>query len=344
MYKVGIVGLGNIAHAYSKPEDPYPYCHAGGAKLSKRVKVTAVADLDAGRREEYNKLWGPAKLYDDGQKMFEQEDLDIIAICVRGPLHEKITLAALKSSGAKVIFLEKPAGCSLKEVDNIHKAAAKKGVLVVVSHSRHWGPHVLRMAELIEDGLVGDVQTVIGYCQGGPLSFSVHEIDMICQFAGYNPISVAASTGPSTKEEKIPNGYEQEPVVLGAVIRYKSGVTGVHVGGGTSSAGAFCVDVFGSNGRAFVPFYGVPKVWTGKGKEEKAVDIATLNMPEKASPFLVAYEQIADYLDTGKMPDCGPEMYRPVNEIAFGMIESGIRGETIPLPCKKRYRLIFANG
>jgi len=343
MYKVGIVGLGNIAHAYAKPEDPYPYCHAGGAKLSERVEVTAVADLDAQRREEYNELWGPVTLYDDGQKMFEEEDLDIIAVCVRGPIHEKVTLAAIESSKAKVIFQEKPAGCSLTEVDKVHKAATDKGVLVVMSHSRHWGPHVLRSAELIEEGCIGQVESVVGYCPGGPLSFSVHEIDMICQFAGHDPVSVAASMGVGTKEEDVPDGYAKEPVVLGAVIRYESGITGMHVGG-KSSAGSFCVDVNGTEGRAFVPFYGQAKFWKGTGKDEAEVDIATLDMSEKASPFLVAYDEIAEYLDNGAMPDCGPDMCLPVNEIAFGMIESGITGETIALPCKKRDRLIFANG
>lgn len=340
MYKVGIVGLGKIAYAYAKPGDPYPYCHAGGVKLSKRVQLVAAADLDPARREEFNTLWGPVHLYDDGQKMFENEKLDIIAVCVRGPLHERMTLAAI-AAGPKVVFQEKPAGCSLREVDNVHKAAVEKGILVLMSHSRHWGPHVLRMAEAIRGGLIGDVELVVGYCPGGPLSFAVHEIDMICQFAGYDPVSVAASM--AGKSESVPQGYEVEPAILGAVIRYRSGVTGLHVGG-KSTAGSFCVDVNGSNGRAFVPFYGQPKAWTGKGKDEKEVPLSALNMPPNASPFLVAYEQIADYLDTGKMPDCGPEMYRPVNEIAFGMIESGVSGQSVPLPCARRDRLVFANG
>lgn len=337
MHKIGIVGLGNIAYAYSKLEDPCPYSHAGGARLSERVKVVAAADLDAERREEFNSIWGPVNLYDDGQAMYDNEDLDIIAICVRGPLHEKMTLAAVEA-GPKVIFQEKPAGCSLTEVDNVHQAATEKGVLVIMSHSRHWGPHVLRMADLVKDGLVGDVESVVGYCGGGMLSFSVHEIDMICQFAGCDPVSVAATTRAEPAD--VPEGYEVEPKIVGAYIQFASGIVGHHVGS-KGPNGSFYVDVLGSKGRAFVPFYGVPKAWDEEGKE---IDEATLTLPANASPFLVAYEQIAEYLDKGKMPDCGPDVYRPVNEIAFGMIESGISGETVKLPCEKRDRLIFANG
>ena len=337
MYRVGIVGLGNIAYAYAKPEDPYPYCHAGGARQSDRVEVVAAADLDAERREEFDSQWGPVRLYDDGQKMFGSEELDIIAVCVRGPLHERITLAAIEA-GPRVVFQEKPAGCSLAEVDNVHRAATEKGVLVVMSHSRHWGPHVIRMAELIREGLIGDVQSVVGFCGGGPLSFSVHEIDMICQFAGYDPVSVTGTTLPA--EGDVPEGYEPEPKVHGAFIRYANGVIGHHVGH-KGPSGSFYVDVYGTKGRAFVPFYGVPKAWDEEGNE---IDEAKLDLPSKASPFLVAYEQIANYLDRGKAPDCGPDMYRPVNEIGFGIIESGITGQTVPLPCVNRNRLIFANG
>ena len=337
MYKLGIVGLGNIAYRYSKPEDPYPYCHVGGARKCERVEVVAAADLDPERRQEFNDAWGPVRLYDDGQKMFDEEDLDIIAVCVRGPLHEKIALQAI-AAGPKVVFQEKPAGCSLEQVDNVHRAATDKGVFVVMSHTRHWGPHVIRMADLIQDGLVGQVESVVGYCGGGVLSFSVHETDMICQFAGLDPISVAAQT--VAPEADVPEGYEVEPRIQGALIRYASGVLGMHVGA-KGANGTFCVDVNGDEGRAFVPFYGVPKAWDKDGKE---IPEDKLALPPKASPFLVAYEQIADYLDSGNEPHCGPDVYRPVNEIAFGTIESGISGQTVSLPCAKRDRLIFANG
>ena len=340
MHKAGIIGLGNIAHAYTKPEDPFPYSHAGGIRLCDRVEVAAAADLLPDRREEFNELWGPVRMYDDGETMLRNEELDIIAVCVRGPQHEEMTLAAIEA-GPRVVFQEKPAGCSLREVDNVHAAATEKGAFVVMSHSRHWGPHVLRMVELIKNGLIGEVRTVVGYCGGTPLSFSIHETDMICQFAGYDPVSVAGDI--ETTSEDVPAGYEPEPVVRGALIRYASGVTGIH-NGAKSSVGSFCVEVEGTEGRAFVPFYAEPRVWQGTGQDEQEIDLATLDMPPNASCFLVAYDQIADYLEGGPEPECGPDMYRPVNEIAFGVIESGLSGQTIPLPCAKRDRLIFANG
>ena len=59
MYKVGIIGLGSIAARYSKPSDPYPYCHTGGIRFCESTELVAVADLSQERRDEFKETWGP---------------------------------------------------------------------------------------------------------------------------------------------------------------------------------------------------------------------------------------------------------------------------------------------
>ena len=49
MYRVGLIGLGNIASRYSTPADPFPYCHAGGIWQCKSTDLVAVADMDKNR-------------------------------------------------------------------------------------------------------------------------------------------------------------------------------------------------------------------------------------------------------------------------------------------------------
>ncbi len=58
MYKVGIVGLGNIAAGYSGPEDAAPYTHAGGINHSRKVELAAVADISEDAREKFRAKWG----------------------------------------------------------------------------------------------------------------------------------------------------------------------------------------------------------------------------------------------------------------------------------------------
>ena len=195
MYRVGVIGLGSIASRYSTPDDAYPYCHTGGIRFCETTELVAVADMSAERQEEFQQIWGPAfpdnsiTYYETDTQMLESEDLDIVAVCVRGPHHFKVMQNVLKAD-IKAIFLEKPPGCSLEEVDTMTAGADAKGIPIVVDYTRHWGPHLIRLQSLIKDGLIGEVQTVIGYCGGGVLSFAIHTTDMICQFAGYDPVSV----------------------------------------------------------------------------------------------------------------------------------------------------------
>ncbi|MBI1930780.1 Gfo/Idh/MocA family oxidoreductase [Candidatus Poribacteria bacterium] len=343
MYRVGIIGLGSIAARYSNPADAYPYCHTGGIRFCESTELVAVADISPERREEFQKTWGPAfpegsiTYYETDKQMLESEKLDIVAVCVRGPYHFKVMQEVLKAD-IKAIFLEKPAGCSLAEVDGMTTAADAKGIPIVVDYSRHWAPHLLRLQSLVKDGLVGEVKSVIGYCGGTILSFAIHTTDLICQFAGYDPVSVSAFVQPHTGE--VPPPYEPEPSIIGATIRFKSGVQGFHVGSPGCMTG-FSVDVLGSEGRLRAGMYIGTALHDKNGKQ---IDNATLGLPENASVFKMAYQQITDYLDGGPVPHCARGEYLAVNEIGFATIESGLTGQTIQLPCQNRNRLIFANG
>jgi predicted dehydrogenase len=342
MYRVGVIGLGAIAARYSNPDDAYPYCHVGGIRHSDSTELVAVADMSKERRDEFAEAWGPAfpdgsiNYYETDAQMLESEDLDIVAVCVRGPHHFAVMQNVLKAD-LKAIFLEKPAGCSLTETDEMARISTERGIPVVVDYTRHWSPTLLRLQDMVRDGLVGEVQSVIGYCGGGILSFAIHNTDMICQFAGYDPAAVAAfiRTGGDA-----PEGYGPEPPVIASTIRFESGVQGFHVGNHGKTP-AFAVDVLGSEGQLRAGFYLRPTLQDADGA---VVDNATLGLPENVGPFRIAYEQITAHLDGGPAPHCSGSDWVAVNEIGFATIESGLTGERVDLPCAKRDRMIFANG
>ncbi len=269
--------------------------------------------------------------------MLESESLDIVAVCVRGPYHFAVMQNILRAD-IRAIFLEKPAGCSLREVDEMTAAAEAKGIPIIVDYSRHWVLHLLRLQSLVQNGLVGEVKSVIGYCAGTILSFAIHATDLICQFAGYDPVSVGAFVNPGGRE--MPEPYEPEPSIIGSTIRFKSGVQGFHVGNPGAMTG-FSIDVLGSEGRLQAGMY-IGTVM--HDKDSKQIDNNTLGLPENASVFKVAYKQISDYLDGGPLPHCACDEYMAVNEIGFAAIESGLTEQTIELPCQNRERLIYANG
>ena len=333
-YRAGLIGLGKIAALYAEPDDPLPYCHAGGIRLAEGIDLVAAAEPDAARREEVRGTWKIPRTYASAVEMFAEESLDVVAVCAKGPLHAELSREALEA-GVRVLFLEKPVGLSLEEVDELTALAEAKGVPVVASHTRHWGPHLLSLAEKIRGGLLGRVESVTSYCPGGILGFAVHGVDMLCQFAGYDPVGVCAR-GAKTSEP-VPDGFESEYHVDGALVEFASGVVGTLVGN-PGKRPTFCVEVMGTEGYGRIGFYTEPELFDADGKTIK------YQMPPAQSPFVVAYGQIVDYLDNGRPPHCIAEQYVPVNELAFGMIESIASGARVKLPNKKRDRKIYCMG
>jgi predicted dehydrogenase len=279
--------------------------------------------------------------YDSATAMLEREDLDIVAVCVRGPFHHAVTMEVL-SAHPKAIFLEKPPSCSLEEMDAMTEASKAKDIPIVVSYSRHWSPKVLRMQELIEGGLIGEVRKVVGYVGGSFLSFASHATDLICQFAGYDPVAVTAVGGAENADPRSdpPAGYEREPTLDGLMIEYASGHLGFQVGT-EGEYGGFYADIFGTEGYARAGIYTAS---FAKNKKGEPFDLERLGMTKDASVFTVAYDQIANHLNGGPLPHCADVRWRAVNEIGFAGIESALAHRRITLPNQNRSRKIYANG
>jgi len=341
VYRVGIVGIGAIAALeWGNPGDIAPYNHAGGISQSTRVDLAALADLSAERYATFYAKWGDTfpkvNYYDSIAAMCAAESPDIVSVCVRGPQHFAVTMEVL-AARPRAIFLEKPPTCSLQEMDEIVAAARSAHIPITVSYSRHWAPTVLWMEQLVKGGLIGDVKMVVAYCGSSLLSFASHTTDLICQFAGYHPTAVYAR---GAAHGETPKGYAPEPDLTGMLIEYENGVTGMQVGVAGDHGSMYC-DITGSAGRARVGMYIPPFACDKQGR---AIDLAQYARPANASPFKLAYDQIAEHLDGGPRPACTDENWIAVHEIGFAAIESIAIGARVTLPTANRTRRVFANG
>lgn len=344
-HRVGVIGLGKIAAggmtAYGSPDDPAAYNHCAGIFRSAGVELAAGADMMEEARARFRENWTPyvgqVPLYGSDVELLEKESLDVVAICVRGPLHYEVALRAIEA-GPRVIFLEKPPTCSLAEMDDMMRRAADKGVCILASYSRHWATHVLGLQKQVAGGLIGRVEKCVAYSRGLALSMTSHATDLMCQFCGYAPVAVFAR---GHIEAETREGYEAEPHADGMVVEFSNGALGFQVGGKTDHKQLYA-DIIGSDGFARVGMYLEPAAWDGEGK---SIDLAARGIrKEPVSVFTVAYDQIAAYLDGGAAPDCSGEDMIAVNEIGFAAIESIMTDSRISIPNVERQRRIHANG
>jgi predicted dehydrogenase len=350
-YRAAIIGLGAIAQGYGSPECASPYCHAGGLLHCDRFDFAAAADPFPAAREGFGEKWGASfpniNLFEDVETMLASERFDVVAVCVRGPHHYEVMKQVLKAR-PRVVFLEKPPTCSLAEMDELLVLAREVGATITVSYSRHWSPRVLLMEKLVREGLIGDVQSVVGYCDGAVLSYASHTTDLICQFAmATNPGSRALRVKArgcvpqdNPHAQNIKEGFEIEPRLQHLSLEFSDGVLGVQIGS-QGAAGNFYAEVFGERGRIRVGMYIEPEAFDVKGNP---LEIKGFSDLKDKGPFTEAYYQIATFLDGGAKPDCSDEAFVHVNEIGFGAIESLLcDGVTVELPNTRRTRRIWAN-
>lgn len=132
-------------------------------------KVVAVCDI----REEALKHWdeyvesqkhlfdGKAeKLYhtNDYRKLLARKDVDAVFITTPDYLHEEMAVAALKAG--KTVYLEKPMTITIEGCDRVLRTAMETGSRLFVGHNMRHMDFILKMKELIDSGVIGELQTV----------------------------------------------------------------------------------------------------------------------------------------------------------------------------------------
>ncbi|MBP3382155.1 MAG: Gfo/Idh/MocA family oxidoreductase, partial [Clostridia bacterium] len=127
-----------------------------------QLKVIAVAEPIAGRREKVQKRHGIADdmCFETGEELLQRPKLaDIALICTQDNQHYHMAMQAIAQGYD--ILLEKPVAPTAQECVDIALAAKEKGVKVLVCHVLRYTTFFNRVKQLILDGTVGEVQSVV---------------------------------------------------------------------------------------------------------------------------------------------------------------------------------------
>ncbi|MCC8425675.1 Gfo/Idh/MocA family protein [Mucilaginibacter sp. UR6-11] len=144
----GIIGCGNVTEKKSGPA------------LSKvpNSKLIAVMRRDAEKAADYARRHNVAKWYDDGEKLMDDAGINSVYVATPPASHLDYTLAALKK-GLNV-YIEKPVTLNAAEAIVIADAVKQSSGKVSIAHYRRAQPFFLKIKELLDAGLIGDIRTV----------------------------------------------------------------------------------------------------------------------------------------------------------------------------------------
>lgn len=173
--------------------------HAESYKRCESVEVKAVSDVNKEALSSFQEEFNVGSVYTDYKKMFEEEDLDMVSVCVPNFLHKEISVAAAEA-GLNIVC-EKPLATSIEDAEEMVNYASENNVELMYAEDWIFAPALVRAVEIYENGGIGKLLYLRGkeshsgshskyakkikYCGGGsiihlgvhPLGFSLSLFD-----------------------------------------------------------------------------------------------------------------------------------------------------------------------
>ncbi|HBE04071.1 MAG TPA: oxidoreductase [Spirochaetia bacterium] len=143
MIKIGIIGLSRRSGIITNflPRN--------------KAEIAAVADLESEKLDAFTQCKFKTTDY---RELLKRDELDAVFIMTRDYEHEKICIDALQAG--KTVYLEKPMAITIEGCDRILKTAVQTKTGLFPGHNMRYMPVILKMKELIDSGIIGNIQAV----------------------------------------------------------------------------------------------------------------------------------------------------------------------------------------
>jgi UDP-N-acetylglucosamine 3-dehydrogenase len=306
------------------------------------VELVAVADPDgeAVRRATTGRR---ARGYRDPDRMFAEEELDLVSIVAPTSLHLPVTLAALRA-GANVL-VEKPIAATRDAATAMIDAAAEAGRMLTVGHIERFNPAIRELRRRLADGELGRIFQ-ISATRLGPfpnrirdvgvvVDLAPHDLDVMRYLVGAEPVRIYAET-----ERRIHTEHED---LFNGIMKFSNGVIGVlninwltptkrRVLTVTGERGMYVADYIAQD----LVFYANPEAdgaWVNAGAGTSVTSVAEGEMTRRSirrqEPLAVELREFARAVRDGGAPPVDPHDAMVALLLARKMVESALSGQVI---------------
>lgn len=168
MYRVLVVGLGQIGLGYDLELDPdaYVLTHARAFHTHQGFQLVGGVDPSRQRRELFEKSY---RCYsgDDLAVALRQTEPDVVAIAAPTQQHGAVLRSVLEQAKPRLILCEKPLSFNLDEARSMVAACKARSCLLYVNYMRQSEPGALEVKRRLMQGLIGiPVKGVAWYTKG----------------------------------------------------------------------------------------------------------------------------------------------------------------------------------
>jgi predicted dehydrogenase len=143
----GILGAGGIAKAQVADMQLHGFT------------VSAVAARDLAKAQAWAAETEVPTAYGSYEELAADPDIDAIYVATVHPTH--VVGARIALEGGKHVLVEKPFTMDAAEARELVDLAASKNLVILEAMWTRWLPHMVRIREILAEGLLGDVRTVL---------------------------------------------------------------------------------------------------------------------------------------------------------------------------------------
>ena len=321
-YRAAIIGLGQIGNQFDDdPKRSVVWTHAGAYECVPEVELIAGADPDTNRLDRFLDRRNVRGGYQDYRQMLRDEAIDLLSVCSPTELHFPMVLDGARA-GVKAIFCEKPLASTVEQGVAMVEACRSAGVVLAVNHTRRWESIYLEAKRLLNDGVIGRIESVAGYYPGKVFTMGTHLFDLMRYFGGEVELVSGREISPA----------ESEPNVCGH-LQFQAGAHGAILSGRDRANHIFELDLLGSRGRLRLSGDGTQlEIFRFEESPRYSRYRELVSTPfesggiQKENRLIEAVNDLVGCMQTGGTPACCGEDGLAALEIACALLESARTG------------------
>ncbi len=336
--RAAIVGCGRIAGLLEDDtRRGHPSTHAGAYRAVEATRIVACSGRTIESAERFAQRFDIPAAYDDFETMLDEQLPDLVSICTPASVRLDVVRAAA-ACGVRGIFCEKALATSLAAADEIVELCRTHTIAMTVNHSRRWCWDFRALKALLDDGRLGELQSVRGAFSGQMIHTGTHFFDALLWLAGPAQ-SVSASTWPHVDPDTNETTDDGDGV---ATIEMQCGAY-AHVDAIAKDYSLFELDLLGSRGRVRIGNNGVLELFeSGESPHyDGFFELRRVPFPSppagETNPYVLAVKELVETIEQGGTTSSTAEEARAALELALAMFESSRRdGARVTLPLADR--------
>lgn len=185
---IAVLGLGYWGPNLVRNFQAHPKC-----------RLVACCDRDANRLAKIQAAYPALDVTDNLAALLHDDRIDGIVIAT--PVHTHYALAKAALLAGKSVLVEKPLTGDVEEAEELSALAQDNGLVLMVDHTFVYSPPVMKIKELLDEGLLGDllfidsVRINLGLIQPDVnvvWDLAPHDLSIVDYLVGRLPRSVSA--------------------------------------------------------------------------------------------------------------------------------------------------------